>query len=436
MYKRNHIFLLIHYSFKRMVSRLLSSIADENERKQLESILTEEEKQNPNLEILEDDEIPVSPDDYCTVSTFHASQIAKPDFKGGIDEYGVAHIYPIDTSVKNKPVFVDLVKNKDFNTKFTNVSFGHGSHLKNEVKTENGVIYSTTTGSPITYNSKQPPGRSIRWDFEDDGDIWGDESKCKSWRDKPDFLCSPDGFRSSEFTVYVRFHKKLGTHMSCCAKGMGRRGGKDDAGRSVVEMGYVEDKHTKVYANANYDHEPYVPIKDIQQFFDGDKLEDNKWIGLKWCFKVPKDKSYLTIEEYVDLDPFDTTDGKKNNNWKMKAILKEFKGVKEYNNIISTWIPKLIYLRADGWGSGDIAHGSSYVPINWEGDIPPTPDPQPPTPPVPPVVDPPVDPKPPAPDVSALYIQIIENIIAALSPEVAAKVKDALKAYLEVNDNL
>lgn len=413
-----------------MVSRLLSSITDEDERKQLESILTEEEKQNPNLEILEDDEIPVSPDDYCTVSTtFHASQIAKPDFKGGIDEYGVAHIYPIDTT-KNPPVYVDLVKNKDFNTKFTNISYGHGSHIANTVNTENGVTYANTVGSPINYNSGGN-GRSVRFDFEDDGEIWGDESKCKSWSDNPEYLCSPKGFASFEFTVYVRGHGKLaGKHMACAAKGFGRRGEAGDKNRSVFEMLYPEDTHPKVGANVNYDHFPYVSVKGIQQFFDGDKMEDGKWIGIKWCGKVPKSRGSVTIEEYVDLDPFAAVDGKKNNNWKLKAIIKDFKGVPEYKNIPPTWCAKLMYLRVDGWKSVDIAHGSSYVPIIWEGDIPPTPNPTPdPTP------TPTPDPKPPVPDLSSLYIQIIENIIAALSPEVAAKVKAALKDYLDINDS-
>lgn len=363
--------------------RLLSSLSEEEQKKHLaalQEVLTEEEKANPtDIDIYIDDEIPVAPDDYCHVYSMHPSQIVQPEFKGGIDEYGVAHTYPIDTT-KNKPVFVDLIKNKDFNTKFTNVSFGHGSHLKNEVKTENGITYSTTTGSPISYSSGQKAGRSIRWDFEDDGDIWGDESKCKSWNDSPDFLCSPNGFRSCEFTVFVRFHNKLGTHMSCCAKGMGRRGGKDDVGRSVFESLVPEDTHSKAQANVNYDHEPYIPFKGIEQYFDF-KIEAEKWYGIRWCFKVPKDKSYLTVETYLDLEPFDAT-GKFNNNWKPFSLVKEFKGVKEYKNIISTWVPKLMYMRNDGWGSGDIAHGSSYVPIVWE-DVIPTPTPIPPGPPTP-----------------------------------------------------
>ena len=91
---------------------------------------------------------------------------------------GVMQIYP---TVQGGTEF--YMKDNPDKSKF-NVSFGSGSHLPYQKKTENGLTFFNTTGSPINYNSGSPPGRSTRLDVYPDGGMWSNKTK-NSWENNP-----------------------------------------------------------------------------------------------------------------------------------------------------------------------------------------------------------------------------------------------------------
>lgn len=255
-------------------------------------------------------------------------------------------------------VYQDMTKDS-FHTDKTNISMGNGSNFPSSKKIENGITFHTTNSVPITYHSDHSHGFTTRIDFVSDGEIWDDENNAKCWRDKPEFLFSPKGWGTCEFTIYIRTHGQYNDrHQSCAAKMMGRRGivGQDDKCRSVVEMLYPEIQHKKVAVNANYDHAPYEHFRPVKQYFDGDLLEDEKWIGLKWTNIIANDRKSLNMKEYVDLNPF-TPEGKPANNWKLKAEC-DFTGTPGYNNIPACWKGRLNYLRIDGRKKVDFTLGS------------------------------------------------------------------------------
>lgn len=288
----------------------------------------------------------------------------------------VKEIYPsIDNGSK---VYLDLSSVTPNNSTF-NISFGHGSHLPATKNIENGIIFFNTTGSPISYHSGNPSGRSVRLDIVPSGGIWADESRSKSWKDipKPDFLYDEHGFKNHETTFYIRPHNELGTHQACSFKMQGKD---NDNGRSVIEMLYPDKSHKKVEVNVNYEHFPYVNYKDVKQYFDS-RLQDGKWVGLKVVYIVADDNNSVSMSMYVDESPFQK-DGSPTNDWKLLAESK-FIGVPEYNNIIPSWAGRKNYLRVDGFESVDFTLCSAReidttaTPSN--GNTHPTPNPNPTT---------------------------------------------------------
>ena len=217
-------------------------------------------------------------------------------------------------------------------------------------KTEDGVTYYTTTGSYITYGSNSPPGRSIRLGIYAAKGSKGQTQK-HTWKEKPDFLYDEKGIRNHEMTSFIRVHGDLGTdiHKSLACKVCG---GKEDAGRSLIETCYPVGSDDKVRANYNYEHFPYVKVLGVKQFFSGDYLQDNKWVGIKHVHIVSDDKSQSINRLYVDTDPFDPSTGKPKNGWRLKGEWID-KGVNAYNDIPCTWRSQVDKIRIDGWDQFD-----------------------------------------------------------------------------------
>ena len=229
-----------------------------------------------------------------------------------------------------------------------NVSYGGGSHLPYEKKTEGSLTYFNTTGSKISYHSGSPPGRSTRLDVYPDGGIWNNKTKY-SWSDNPGYLYTPKGIKNGEFTSFIRTHGDLGTHQAYAHKIGGRD---EDAIRSLIEMVYPTATHNTIQVNYNYAHFPYVNAKPSIKF-NPPKLVADKWVGVKTIRKVAPDGKSSQLEMWVDTDPFDTN-GKPKNGWKWAAVYLD-KGTSGYKNIPMTWACQKDLIRVDGFASVDFA---------------------------------------------------------------------------------
>ncbi|HET7283062.1 MAG TPA: hypothetical protein VFI70_00100 [Nitrososphaeraceae archaeon] len=265
-----------------------------------------------------------------------------PPTSNNIGPDGVMQIYP---TVQGGTEF--YMKDNPDKSKF-NVSFGSGSHLPYQKKTENGLIFFNTTGSPINYNSGSPPGRSTRLDVYPDGGMWSNKTK-NSWENNPGYLYSPKGIKNGEFTSFIRVHGNLGTHQAYAHKVGGRD---EDAIRSLIEMVYPTATHGDIQVNYNYAHFPYVNAKPNIKFSPPTLAED-RWVGVKTVRKVAADKKSSTLEMWVDLDPFDGN-GKPRNSWKPAATYVD-KGTSGYGNVPCTWACHKDLVRVDGFASVDFA---------------------------------------------------------------------------------
>src|SRR6266568_5425422 len=65
-----------------------------------------------------------------------------------------------------------------------------------------------TTGSPISYASGSPNGRSVRLDIFPDGG-WNADNTNYSYSSNPGYLYTNKGIQNGEFTVYIRGHGDL-----------------------------------------------------------------------------------------------------------------------------------------------------------------------------------------------------------------------------------
>jgi len=280
-----------------------------------------------------------------------------PGTSGAIGPDGVAEIYP--TASGGTKCYINMSApysgvgpgSTSSNGQF-NVSYGSGSQFPITKKTDpNGLVYYNTTGSPITYNSGAPPGRSVRLDMYPDGGKWNDTTNY-SWSSNPGYLYTPKGIRSQEFTVYFRGQGDLGSgiHHAAAAKIAGRD---EDNIRSVIEMLYPEVTHTSVGVNYNYAHFPYVAASGVKQLFSGDQMTQNKWVGMKVVKKVADDNKSTDLEEWVDLNPFNSS-GKPANNWRLKATYHDTGPPSGYTpRVAAYWRCQKDLLRVDGWGSVD-----------------------------------------------------------------------------------
>jgi hypothetical protein len=274
-----------------------------------------------------------------------------PNPAGNIGPDGVTQIYPTETGGSQFYLNMDEPYSgggpgTTNNTAQFNISYGTGSQFPFTTKTENGVKFFNTTGSPITYASGGKPGRSVRLDVYPDGGKWANHTKY-SWKSNPGYLYTDRGIGNGEFTTFIRVHGDLGSHQAYAHKIGGRD---EDDLRSLIEMVYPTATHGDIQVNYNYAHFPYVNVKPIIVSAPP-KVVPEKWFGVKTVRKIATDRKSSHLEMWVDTDPFNAG-GEPNNNWKLAATYED-RGVSGYKNIPMTWRCHKDLCRVDGFASVD-----------------------------------------------------------------------------------
>jgi len=291
---------------------------------------------------------------------------------GGVDQFGVQKIYP-DAAGSSWYMNLSNSKPTDDNSFYFD---GMNSGVTTTRNIASGGIptYYNTTCSNINYNSGSPSGKTLRIGVYPGGGK--NQTQLHTWKERPDFIYDSAGIRNHEWTIYVRPRSSLSSsiHHACAAKVCG---GKQDAGRSLIETVYPISSSDKVRANYNYEHFPYVAVNNVVQNFDGDWFRQDVWVGLKHVHKVDDAKTQSINELWVDTTPF-KSDGTPSNGWKLKASWVD-KGTSGYNNIPCTWRCQVDKFRFDGFGSIDYTWLSDREidPKAPPGGIPPTPSPAP-----------------------------------------------------------
>jgi len=267
---------------------------------------------------------------------------------GTTDANGVRKLYPDATGTQ---FYCDMsLSDPRSSSHFDVDGINSGVSISRQTRSIAGdplVFYHCGT-SPVNYNSGGS-GRTLRIGIYP-GAGKG-HSQINTWKSKPDFIYDEAGIRNHEITVYVRGVNSLssGTHHSCALKVCG---GRNDAGRSLVETVYPISSSDHVRANWNYEHFPYVAVKNVTEYFTGDWFRDGKWVGLKSVRKVAADRSHAVFELWVDTDPFDASTGAPKNNWRLKGHWDDH-GTSGYNNIPCTWKSQVDKLRCDGMNNID-----------------------------------------------------------------------------------
>jgi hypothetical protein len=267
----------------------------------------------------------------------------------GFDMYGVKKIFPDYPNPEFPPFYMDM-DNKANNTRY-NISYGTGSHLAYNSKTEGNLKFYNSTGQVQHYASGNPDSRSVRNDVYPSGGIWGNNTKY-SYKSNPGYLYKPNHFHNKEMTIYVRPHGQLKTHESFAFKMQGRD---DDDIRSCIEFCYPTATLKGPAINVEYKHFPYVSYKGVRVYnTSSNKQTDGKWVGVKCVLIIADNKKSAWLGLFEDINPF-TSAGKPANNWKLRAD-SVFTGVSDddYDNIIPTWDPHKDVVRLDGFQSQDI----------------------------------------------------------------------------------
>jgi len=268
---------------------------------------------------------------------------------GGLDVYGVKKIFPDFKNPAFPPFYIDHV-NKNNNTSRFNISYGSGSHIAYNSKTEGNITFYNSAGAVQNYASGNPSSRSCRLDIYPSAGIWGNNTNY-SYRNNPGYLYKRNNFANKEMTIYVRPHGQLKTHESFAFKVQGRD---NDDIRSCIEMVYPTATHHDVIVNVEYKHFPYVGYNKVRLYpSSSNRQTDGKWVGVKFILIIADNQKSAWLAMFEDLTPF-TANGKPNNSWKMRADCL-FTGVSDddYDNIIPTWDPHKDVVRLDGFQSQD-----------------------------------------------------------------------------------
>jgi hypothetical protein len=264
--------------------------------------------------------------------------------KGTTGPDGVLQLYP--TLPGGKQFYVGTNPDR---SRF-NVSYGRNSHLPFTPKQEEeggigGLTFYNTTGSPISYRSGQPGGRSVRLDVYPDGGMWSNHTN-HSFRNNPGYLYTPAGIASGEFTVYIRPHGSLGTHQACVWKLAGRD---EDEIRSVFEIGAADAKHPTPFANWDYTHYAYHKCP-TQVYSHHGRLIPERWYGMKAVRIVSPSRKFCDFHLYEDT----IVNGKPANKWRLIAYAHD-SGDKDMDGIVCTWKSHKDVVRVDGFQSVDFA---------------------------------------------------------------------------------
>ncbi len=279
-----------------------------------------------------------------------------------IGKDGVVELFP--TKADGSTFYLDMSldnPSKDSRFGFDNINKG----ITVTKKTEAGVTFFETPGSPVSYKSGGN-GSTLRIGSYASGGKGNTQTH--NWDEHPLFLYNEKDIVNSEITVYVRAHGDLGKHKSCAFK---IHGAPPDATRSLFETVFPISATDSVRANWNYAHFPYDPVKGIKQYFKA-YWEEGKWVGLKHVHVVAADRKSSHNQLYADVDPFDAS-GKPNNNFKLMAEWTD-NGSPGYKNIPNTWGAMVNKVRLDGYKLFDFTLFSDREIIP-DGKIPPPPPP-------------------------------------------------------------
>jgi hypothetical protein len=185
--------------------------------------------------------------------------------------------------------------------------------------------------------------------------------KRQSWKDKPipNFIYNDKGIRNRELTFYLKVGKPVNeTALKRVAVRLGGAWNTGNAAlRSYLEIGYPTQDYPDTYFCVAYTAGRNVLVRTVNQYFAGDRIVPDRWIGLKIVSQVADNNSHIWYGVYVDLSPFasaEDSDGKHNNvplnNWRLKSDL-IFTGVPEYANIVPTWKCEVDSIIVEGYES-------------------------------------------------------------------------------------
>lgn len=162
----------------------------------------------------------------------------------GFDRFGVKKIFPDYPNPEADPFYIDMITKSNNSSRF-NISYGTGSHIAYDLKTEGNISFYNSTGHVQTYKSGNEDSRSVRCDIYPSGGMW-DNNTNYSYKNNPGYLYQRNHFHNKEMTVYVRPHGQLHTHESFAFKMQGRD---QDEIRSCIEMVYPTASHGDVEVN-------------------------------------------------------------------------------------------------------------------------------------------------------------------------------------------
>jgi hypothetical protein len=266
---------------------------------------------------------------------------------GGKDANGISKLYP--TFGGGTEWYMNMANSKaedDPKVKYDGINSG----VSSSKSTQNGVTFYNAHSSPVGYASGGS-GSTLRINVYAAGGAGSNQ--INTWKTRPDYLYSPQGIRNHEYTIYVRPHSKIASHLSCAYKVCG---GRNDSGRSILETKYPTTSSMKVEGNWDYEHPVYVSIPNITTHFGGDWFTDNVWVGLKHVHKVPTDRKSSYNELWVSTPAFNA-DGTPTNNWRLKGSYTET-GTSKFNGIPCTWRSQTDRVRCDGYNSIDFTYMS------------------------------------------------------------------------------
>jgi hypothetical protein len=120
----------------------------------------------------------------------------------GFDQFGVKKIFPDYPNPESPPFYLDMVTKANNDSRF-NISYGTGSHIAYNLRSEGNLSFYNSVGAKQSYASGNPDSRSVRLDTYPSGGIWNNNTNY-SYKSNPGYLYQRNHFHNKEMTVYAR----------------------------------------------------------------------------------------------------------------------------------------------------------------------------------------------------------------------------------------